>query len=310
MSMVRKAEFDRKIQRATPLQAVEIALQEIEHISEHSQSIGGKKWAFSMYRSGYEIGKDLVPTRSNDLTPVEYGKLVSETLQRIETRQSSERLKSMVVLALMRLDPKDAKTYQLQMGRTVRDGMERTGRREIVSVDRFIEIGEQLLDAGSYLGRILGICALTGRRTVEVACTAVFEKTGSNEVLFTGQAKARNREDVAAYRIPTLTEADRVIETLRTIRKDKPELAEDPEIFHSRCAKDLHQRARVFTEVYNTGAAKPKDLRPTYAEIAWLLFDERKTGKPLYFSTILGHGSQDLMTALSYDDFIVTDPNY
>ena len=311
MSMIRKEDFDRRIQKATPIQAVDVAILEASHVYENSETTGGRKWAFSQYRQGYEIGKDLVPIRAAGLDRVAYGNVVKETIQRIGLRHSPERLKGMVVLALMRLDGEDGKTYRDETQAAVSHGMDsELGRREIVSVDRFISIGEGLLDAGSYLARILGLCAVTGRRTVEIACTARFEKTGPNEVSFSGQAKARDRNDVGPYRIPTLVHADRVLECLATIRADKPDLVENPEIFHSRCAKDLHVRARVFSEVFNAGHAKPKDLRPTYAEIAWLLFDERRTGKPLYFSRILGHGSKDIVTALSYDDFVVTDPNY
>lgn len=309
--MIRKEEFDRAIQKATPIQAVDVAILEANHVYENSETTGGRKWAFSQYRRGYEIGKDLVPMRASGLDRVAYGNVVKETIQRIGLRHSPERLKSMVVLALMRLDGEDGKTYRDESQEAVKRGMDvETGRREIISVDRFISIGEGFLDAGSYLSRILGLCAVTGRRTVEIACTARFEKVGSNEVRFYGQAKTRDRNDVGPYVIPTLVSADRVLECLATIRADKPDLVENPEIFHSRCAKELHVKARAFSECFNVGQAKPKDLRPTYAEIAWLLFDERRTGKPLYFSRILGHGSKDLYTALSYDDFVITDPNY
>lgn len=311
MSSIRKDEFDLQMKKATPLQAVDIALIEAEHVYANSGTIGGRKWAFSQYRQGYEIGKDLRPMRSNDMNRREYGNVVRQTVQRLQTRYSPECMKSMVILALMRLDSADAKTYGEQSQDAVRAGMDSTrGRREIVSVDRYIAIGEQLLDGGSYLARILGLCALTGRRTAEIACSAQFTKTGSNEVSFWGQAKTKTREDVLEYRIPTLTEATRVIECLRSIREDRPDLVENPEVFHSRCAKDLYMRARVFSEVFNVGSAKPKDLRPSYAEICWLLFDERKTGKPLYFSRLLGHGPRDLVTSLSYDDFVINDPNY
>ena len=311
MSMIRKEDFDRRIQKATPIQAVDVAILEAGHVYENSETTGGRKWAFSQYRKGYEIGLELVPNRAPGVDRATYANVVKETIQRIGLRHSPERMKGMVVLALMRLDGEDGKTYMVESATAVRAGMDFSqGRREIVSVDQFLSIGEGLLDAGSYLARILGLCAMTGRRTVEIACTARFEKTGPDEVCFSGQAKTRGRNPIGPYRIPTLVPADRVLECLGTIRADKPDLVENPEIFHSRCAKDLHVRARVFSEVFNVGNAKPKDLRPAYAEIAWLLFDERRTGKQLYFSRILGHSSDDIATASSYDDFIIADPNY
>lgn len=311
MSMVQKIEFDAAIRKASPLEAVGICVKEVDRIYRESGSIGGRKWAFSQYREGWTVDKALIPPRGFGVERAAYGVDVATAVIRLGGKVDHDTLRAMVVLALMRLDSTDVEAYKREQKDAVVKDLDPTrGRRSIVNVDRFVSIGEELLSGQSYLARILGLCAMTGRRTVEIGTTAVFEWVDPNHVRFTGQAKTRTRQDVHPYIIPTLTDAGTVIDALASIRHDKPELVEHPDLFHNRCVKDLHTRAKAFSEVFSDGQAKPKDLRPAWAEIVWLLFDERETGKALFLSRVLGHGDQDLMTAQSYDDFLIRDPVY
>lgn len=311
MGIVQKTEFDAAVRKGTVLEVVDLCAREVERIYRESETVGGRKWAFSQYRRGFASGKELIPPRGFGVERDRYAVDVATTVVRLGGKVDVDTLKSMVVAALMRLDACDNATYRIeQKDAVVKDQDAQRGRRAIVDVDRFVEIGESLLTGRSYLARILGLCALSGRRTVEIGTTAVFEWVGPNNVRFTGQAKARDRDDVRPYVIPTLCDAGKLIDALATVRQDRPDLVDDPALFHNRCAKDLHTRAKVFGEVFNDGTAKPKDLRPAWAEIVWLLFDERQTGKALFLSRVLGHGDQDLLTAQSYDDFVITDPNY
>lgn len=311
MGIVQKVEFDAAVRKATVLDVVGLCAREVERIYRESETIGGRKWAFSQYRKGWTVGKELIPPRGHGVERDQYAVDVATAVLRLGSKVDVDTLKSMVVLAMMRLDPTDNATYrQEQKDAVIRDQDATRGRRAIVDVDRYVEIGESLLSGQSYLARILGLCAMTGRRTVEIGTSAVFEWVGPNHVRFEGQAKARDRVDVKPYVIPTLCDAGKVMDALASIRQDKPELVDDPHLFHNRCAKDLHTRAKAFGEVFSDGTAKPKDLRPAWAEIVWLLFDERQTGKALFLSRVLGHGDQDLLTAQSYDDFVITDPNY
>lgn len=315
MPLVDKVRFDADIRKATPLEVVDLCLREVGRIYRESETIGGRKWVFSQLRRGRDSKstKSLIPPRGADVSRERYGQEVATAIVRLAGQGTTpDVLKDMVVLALVRLDVRDSQSYREESrDAVVRDLDPTRGRRGIVSVDGFVDIGTGLLDGRSYLDRILGICALTGRRTYEVASTAMFEVRGPNSLLFTGQAKTRGREGSESYQIPTLASAAKIHRTLATIREDKPDLVDlTSEGFHARCAKDLHRRAQVFAPVFTDNTAKPKDLRPAWAEIVWLLIDERRTGKALYLSRILGHGDQDLLTAQSYDDFIIVDPDY
>lgn len=313
--MLDKPRFDAAIAKASPLDAVDICLVEVARVYESSESIGGRKWAFSQLRAGRDatMVKSLIPPRGPNVDRQHYAQDVATSVVRLASVGTPpEQIRDMVVLALLRLDARDSQTYRSETrDAVVRDLDPTRGRREIVDVDLFVQVGEQLLNGRSYLDRILGICALTGRRTYEVGCTATFETTGPNRVRFSGQAKTRDREGVETYEIPTLGDAETIVRTLTTIRDDKPDLVGlSSSRFHNRAAKDLHRRSDAFSEVFSDRTAKPKDLRPAWAEIAWLLIDERRTGKALFLSRVLGHGDQDLTTAQSYDDFVVSDPDY
>ena len=315
MSLVDKLRFDADIRKSSPLETVDTCLREVARIYDESETIGGRKWVFSQLRKGRDpqATKTLIPPRGTDVTREGYGREVATAVVRLAGQGTPpEVLKDMVVLALVRLDPQDAQSYQVESrDAVVRDLDPTRGRRGIVSVDRFVDIGTELLDGRSYLDRILGICALTGRRTYEVGCTGTFTVDGRNSVIFSGQAKMRGRDSLGSYVVPTLAPAAKIVATMATIREDRPDLRDlSSEAFHNRCAKDLHKRSGVFAPVFTDGTAKPKDLRPAWAEIAWLLIDERRTGKALFLSRVLGHGDQDLLTAQSYDDFVIADPEY
>ena len=315
MAIVEKLRFDADIRKTTPLEAVDVCLREVDRVYRESETVGGRKWVFSQLRRGRDpqATKSLIPPRGTDVSRERYAQDVATSVVRLAGQGTTpEVLKDMVVLALVRLDSQDAQSYRVESrDAVVRDLDPTRGRRGIVSVDGFVDVATGLLDGRSYLDRILGICALTGRRTFEVACTATFAVEGRNSLVFTGQAKTRGREGSESYVIPTLAPAAKIVATMATIREDKPDLVDlTSEGFHARCAKDLHKRAQVFAPVFTDGTAKPKDLRPAWAEIVWLLIDERRTGKALYLSRILGHGDQDLLTAQSYDDFTIQDPDY
>lgn len=313
MSLVQKVEFDALVRKASPLGACQVCADAVARIYRDSETIGGRKFAFSQLRAGWrDHGGEYIPPRHPQSTREEYARDVGAAVMRLANKIDSATLKGMVVQSLVRLDPSDTTEYQRESNRAVvRDLDADQTRRAIIAVDEFVAIGESLLEGRSYLDRILGVCALTGRRTVEAGTSARFEKVGANRVFFTGQAKTRGLTNrVEGYEIPTLTDADRIIHTIATIRDDKPDLVTNPELFHNRCAKDLHKRAKVFAPCFSDQTAKPKDLRPAWAEISWLIHDERRSSKVLYMSRVLGHGEQDLATALAYDDFTITDPEY
>jgi hypothetical protein len=315
--MLDKPRFDATIRNATPLDAVAFCVSEAARIYRESETIGGRKWAFSQLRRGWTANESLartIPRKLSEVSRDAYSKEVATAVMRLANQVGTDALKSLAVCACLRLDEQDARAYKAEQADTIRKDQDTArNRREIIAVDLFVTIGEKLIDSRSYIDRMLGLCALTGRRTAEIGTSAVFEAKGSNLVLFTGQLKERTTTEkrVGSYEIPTLTDASRIVASMASVRKDKPELfGMHTEKFHNKCAKDMHTRAKVFAPVFADNSAKPKDLRSAWIKIVHLLFDDERTGKGLYYSRMLGHGDADLLTMQAYDDFIITDPDY
>ncbi len=166
--------------------------------------------------------------------------------------------------------------------------------------------------------RALALMALTGRRFEEVLragdLAPSVDATEHGRVRhrwlldFSGQLKTRSGRGEGrdeAFRIPVLAPADEVLRAFRTMRgsprgrewagADKRQLSTtfNPEFNR---ALQASPAARFWPE----GAPLTlKELRALYAEIAYVSFAPRTTRAP-YYARILGHGEDDLTTALSY----------
>lgn len=211
-----------------------------------------------------------------------------------------------VIFALMRLQGDESAAFK--QARNVQIVQDRSHLRPIHDVDAFILKGVQLLGAGSYLDMILGLCALTGRRTAEIGTSAVFTPQGEYQVRFDGQLKTKGRGNVAGYVIPVFHDPAALVTTLAKIRTAKPEFIGNPERFHNAASKELNQRVKKHFAAIFAGPHKPKDLRAAYAEIAYHLFcDDPSIAKQQYGSNILGHGEDDASTSESYVDFYIAN---
>ena len=67
--------------------------------------------------------------------------------------------------------------------------------RKIYDVEKYIEVSIGLLGAVSVYDRIIGLCALTGRRPAEIATSAILSPVANNErlAIFNGQLKVKDR---------------------------------------------------------------------------------------------------------------------
>lgn len=196
------------------------------------------------------------------------------------------------------------------------------------SVEQFIQVGEELLTSQSYVGRCLGLAALTGRRPFEICVSGslrffnpkihspnyatltnageVFDinELADSTVHFQGQAKTREKnESKDGYVIPVLSSSERIIESFEGLRAgwDMSEL--DSETFHSRASKQLAAASRKFfgTIVPEVNA---KALRKCYASSCeFLEYRPGNVSINLYFARILGHSHLDLSTASTYQDY-------
>lgn len=186
------------------------------------------------------------------------------------------------------------------------------GLKALNDVDGLLMKAEELLTSSSYLHKILGLAALTGRRPAEIACTANFtpSKTREGWMLFEGQLKGKEREDLAPYEIMVLTAPEKITRALSEIRERKPEFIDNPKRFHDAASKELNKLSKKFFSEFTDSEVSPSDLRPIYAEIVYLFLEIKTIAKPKFFSILLGHAPDDNKTGMSYQDWYIADESY
>ena len=182
--------------------------------------------------------------------------------------------------------------------------------RKIYDIQKFIDTGVNLLNAISVYDRILGLCALTGRRPAEIGCTAALKPmVDKHFALFEGQLKAKDRHNIEPYVIPLLGEYKSINDTLQSIRKQKPQFIDQPLMFNSIASKELGIRAKKHFKDIVEGDIQVKNLRAIYATIAYDNYCKSSSAGYItvsmnsYFSEVLGHGENDVVTCGSYIDF-------
>ncbi|MCK5896699.1 MAG: hypothetical protein KAG20_07830 [Cocleimonas sp.] len=89
---------------------------------------------------------------------------------------------------------------------------------------------DAMIKSKAYSKRALGLAMATGRRSIEILFTGDFKATGSNTVMFSGQAKKRYGTDTEEYQIYTLIPADKFVKAFKSFRNMK-------------VVKDIHEKA-------------------------------------------------------------------
>jgi len=189
--------------------------------------------------------------------------------------------------------------------------------RKIYDAEKYIDISIGLLDAVSVYDRIIGLCALTGRRPAEIATSAIFSPVGSNNrlAMFTGQLKVKDRIGITPYEIPLLYDYKPIVKTLISIREAKPQFLGEPLLFNGVASSELGIRVKKHFAGLIEGTIQIKSLRAIYALLAFdTVSKQSKDGYVTvsinsYFSKILGHSEDDVVTCGSYIDFCLPIEN-
>ena len=212
------------------------------------------------------------------------------------------------LFSAFRLSDEQQEQFKSAKSRQVIDDM--AALRPLDNVDAYLQKAIAILQGNSYLDQIIALCALTGRRTAEIATSAEFTYSSAHKILFSGQLKVKQREGVFPYVIPVFHDANVLIQALAGLRKSKPAFINNYKKFHDCCSKELNLRVKKHFKPFFHGDIKPKDLRSIYAEVCFKMFNEDKLlARPLYYARVLGHAELDVVTAQSYDDFRITDKN-
>jgi hypothetical protein len=214
-----------------------------------------------------------------------------------------------LLLSILTLDEKQQSEFKTAHHAEISHGQRNL--RKIYDVEKYLSTAVGLLSAISVYDKILGIAALTGRRPAEIACSAVLAPIANNDyaALFSGQLKAKDRIDIVPYEIPLLYEHLPITKALTSVREARPQFLNKPLLFNSTASGELGVRVkRHFTGLIE-GDIQAKNLRAIYALLSFGEFNKQSNDGYVtismnsYFSKVLGHSENDVVTCGSYIDF-------
>lgn len=214
-----------------------------------------------------------------------------------------------LLLSILTLNYEQQKEFKKAHNVEISEGQ--SNLRKIYDVEKYIDVSIGLLDAISVYDRIIGLCALTGRRPAEIATSAIFLPVDSNErlAIFAGQLKIKDRIGVSPYRIPLLHDYTPIAKTLSSVREAKPQFAGNPPLFNAIASSELSARVKKHFAGLIEGTIQIKNLRSIYALLSFDLIRKQSNDGYVtvsmnsYFSKILGHSEDDVVTCGSYIDF-------
>lgn len=170
----------------------------------------------------------------------------------------------------------------------------------------------------------VGIALASGRRLTEIMKTAKFRASGEWSLLFSGQLKTKNRhlfEEISAYPIPTMVEAEIVVKALKRLRKEtgkdklnyKNVLGESVEsmvkdgdvkdYYHNRAVHKKYESTmnRAVRSLLQNGHFSLKDCRALYTEVTYEEHHQEGEARSAYRHRVLGHSL--IETQLHYEAF-------
>ncbi len=196
------------------------------------------------------------------------------------------------------------------------------GQQLLDDPDAIVQRAARLLASQRWEDITVGLAAVTGRRLTELLKTAVFHPMSAYTVQFEGQLKQK-AELLAPYEIPTLVEADLVIEAWRRLRgsldcsmleNNAVECKYGPTV---RSTADHHFRGLVPNRTGRESNLFVHLFRAVYGTLAIYYFCPDVINALSYLATIQGHywveraeNSQmklNYQSTLHYDDYKIGD---
>lgn len=188
-----------------------------------------------------------------------------------------------------------------------------------------VKMSREMMKSADMELRAIGLMLVTGRRFREILQTAEFEplieETPQGNVRhrwllsFKGQLKTKGGEGTMynkAFPIPVLAPAKVVLKAFEGLRESAAGRVwvNAPERQLSTNYNPKFNKALQTSAIAKYWPAKApltlKELRALYAEIAYVNFAPRTTRAP-YYAKVLGHGTEDETTALSYMKYMLSE---
>ncbi len=266
----------------------------------------------------YEKNKAKLVKKHPALSLVLRGKTAKDVMEKIKRFTSTMKDKTSGLydaLKALKVAPKAYYTFKLTSGERstiVQDDSKKvvTGKMEKIEVSRE-QIKEAIKDginSKSLYERAIALSLCSGRRPVEMFKTAKFAKVDDHTVTFEGQVKGKILEPRDNYMIPIVgASVDDFLKSFgefrnMTIGRGYDKLTNIQ--VNNRIASDISEKAR---NMLKCDGLTMYSCRHIYAHSAIEAVKDKKTDVQVFIASILGHGENDVKTALSYEKVILTD---
>ena len=164
------------------------------------------------------------------------------------------------------------------------------------------------LKAKSIYKMAVALALCCGRRPIELFKNAQFEPASKNSVIFTGQAKQKGISRKDGFEIPIIHISAKAFMTafdaFRKITDAKGYQELTREKINSRLGSELSPVAR---KLLKNDDVTYYSCRAIYAQYALETVKKPEVDTQVYIAQILGHDSDDVVTAMSYESVILTD---
>lgn len=194
---------------------------------------------------------------------------------------------------ILKLDDDDK---QSQM-KTQKDGyIAKLKDRIPIDVKLYLAMIEKYKSSDDYIELIACINMATGRRLIEIIKCGSFKKSDSHNVIFSGQAKKREKD--VPYKIPViLLTPDELLKVFKKLRSQK--------------LRGTDSISRSLNVLYANKLGKnitSEVVRGAYANICYKMYSDESYSKALYGNEVLGHKKNDLNTfSVNYDRVYLTN---
>lgn len=182
--------------------------------------------------------------------------------------------------------------------------------KQLIKISDFegaINKAKQILETSESVPELTAaLCFLTGRRMVEILKTAKFTnyKKSQNIIYFSGQAKKGGAGE--KYTIYILDKCKELVkDALKRIRETANIFGLDNDGINRRFERTVNAKALQIFGGFLGGRCTCHDLRKAYSTIATRLYKDEQETVNSFLSKILGHSSDDLTTANSYQKYFL-----
>jgi len=164
----------------------------------------------------------------------------------------------------------------------------------LMEPDKIVAVGTSLLSSEEWPEICVGLAVVTGRRLIELLQIGQFEVRTQYSVMFSGQAKRRDEDELPLYEIPTLCDSSLVLDAFHRLRLLLDTTGLERREVSQRYGPVAREAARIHFSTLIPAREGKIDIinhtfRSVYSRIAVYYYCPARVADVHYMATIQGH---------------------